>query len=85
MKSETSSLKITINKLEFWEKKKSYYSIKRLKRKDLLLLSNKSIENVHDPCNAKEHFESSLRKINKKSVRQSEIITDQPKHLTLMI
>ena len=66
-------------------KKKSYYSIKRLKRKDLLLLSNKSIEKVHDPCNAKEHFESSLRKINKKSVRQSEIITDQPKHLTLMI
>ena len=37
-----------------------YYSMKRLKRKDLLLLANKLIEKVPDPRNAKEHYESFL-------------------------
>ena len=46
----------------------SYYSMKRLKKKDLWLLANKlSI--------AKEHYQSFIRKKNKKSVKQSEIIT----------
>ena len=49
--------------------------MKRLKRKDLLLLANKLIEKVPDPRNAKEHYESFLRKKNRKSVKQSEIIT----------
>ena len=56
-----------------------YYSMKRLKRKDLLLLVNKLIEKVPDPRNAKEHYESFLRKKNRKSVKQSEAITYQPK------
>ena len=54
-------------------------SMKRLKRKDLLLISNKLIETISDPCNAKQHYESFLRKKNRKSVKQSEIITCQLK------
>ena len=45
--------------------------MEHLKRKDLFLLANKLIENVPDPRNAKEHYESFLRKKN----RKSEIIT----------
>ena len=37
---------------------KSYSSVKRLKRKYLLLLANKSIEKISDPCNAKEHYQA---------------------------
>ena len=32
-----------------------------------------------DPCNAKEHYQSFIRKKNTKSVKQSKIITQQPK------
>ena len=34
---------------------------------------------IPDPCNAKEHYQSFIRKKNTKSVKQSEIITYQPK------
>ena len=44
-------------------------------KKDLLLLVNKSIEKTADLCNAKEHYESFIRQKNKKSVKQSDIIT----------
>ena len=43
------------------------------------MLANKSVEKVPDPCNAKEHYQSFIRKKNRKSVKQSEIITYQPK------
>ena len=37
--------------------------MKRLKKKKgLLLLANKLIEKVPDPCNAKEHYQSFIRK-----------------------
>ena len=36
--------------------------MKRLKRKYLLLLANRLIEEVPNPRNAKEHYESFLRK-----------------------
>ena len=48
-----------------FSKEDSYYSMKRLKRKDLLLLANKLIEKVHDPRNSKEYYESFLRKKNR--------------------
>ena len=32
-----------------------------------------------DPCNAKEYYQSFIRKKNRKSVKQPEIFTDQPK------
>ena len=60
-------------------KENSYYSMKRLKKKDLLLLANKLIEKIRDPRNAKEHYQSFIRKKNTKSLKQSEIIAYQPK------
>ena len=55
--------------------------MKRLKRKNLLLLAKKLIEKViPDPCNTKKHNESFLRKKNMKSVKlKSDIIANQPK------
>ena len=53
--------------------------MKHLKRKDLLLLANKLMEKIPDPCNANEHYQSFLRNKNRKSVKHSEIITYQPK------
>ena len=50
-----------------------------MKWKDLLWLVSKLIEKIPDPCNAKEHFQLFLRKKNRKSVKQSEISTYQPK------
>ena len=39
-----------------FSKENSYYSIKRVKKKDLLLLANKLIEKMPDLHNAKEHY-----------------------------
>ena len=66
-----------------FSKESSYYSMKHLKRKDSLLLANKLIEEVLDPPN--EHFGSFLRKKNRKSVKQSAIITYQPNFDTVDI
>ena len=46
-----------------FSKRSSYYSMKRLKKKkkDLLSLANKLIENIPDPCNVKEHYQSFIR------------------------
>ena len=65
-------------RIEF-SKEDSYYAMKRLKKKDLLLLANKLIEQIPDPRNAKKHYQSFMRKKNTKSVKQSKIITYQPK------
>ena len=45
----------------------------------MLWLSNKSIEKIPDSRNAKERYQSFIRKKPTKSVKQSEIITYQPK------
>ena len=42
---------------------RSYDLMKRLKKK-LLLLATKLIEKMHDPHNAKEHYQSFIRKKN---------------------
>ena len=57
----------------------SHCSMKRLNKKDLLLLANKWIKNIPDPCNAKEHYKSFITKGNRKSLKQSEIFTYQQK------
>ena len=44
------------------------------KKNDLLLLATKLIEKVPDPHDAKEHYQSFIRKKNRKSV-----ITEHPK------
>ena len=64
-----------------FSKENSDYSMKRLKKKDLLLLANKFIEKIPDLRDAKEHYQSFTRKKNRKSLKQSEIITYQPKLL----
>ena len=51
--------------------------MKRLNKKDLLLLSDKLIENIPNPRNAKEHNKSFIVKKNRKSVKQLEITTYQ--------
>ena len=62
MNSETLSLKTLINKFNFPSKESSYYSIKLLKKKDFMLLANKLIYRVHDSRNAKEPYQSFIRK-----------------------
>ena len=59
----------------------SYFSMKHLKRNELLLLANKLMQKVPDRRNAKDHYDSFLRKKNKKSVKQSEIITYHTKNV----
>ena len=56
-----------------------HYSMKRLKKKDLLFLENKFIEKITNLRNAKEHFQTLIRKKTRKSVKQSQIITYQTK------
>ena len=43
------------------------------------MLTNKLIEKIPDPRNAKEHYQSFIRKKNTKSVKKSQIITYQLK------
>ena len=60
-----------------FSKESSYYSVKRLKKKkDLLLIANKLIEKTPDPRNAKEHYQSFIRKKISKTVRNNQ----KPKH-----
>ena len=66
-----------------FSKENSYYSMKHLKREDLLLFANKLIEKIPDPCNAKQHYQSFIRRKNRKSAKQSKIITCQPKSLLI--
>ena len=43
-----------------------------------MLLANKLIQNLPHHCNAKENYQSLIRKKNAKSVKQLKIITYQP-------
>ena len=63
----TVSLESIINELDFL---KSSYSIQHQK-KDLQLCATKLTEEISDPGNAKEHYQSFIRKKNTKSVKQS--------------
>ena len=60
-------------------KENRYYSMKHVKRRDLLLLTIKLIEKIAHPRNAKKHYQSFIIKKNTKSVKQSKVITQQPK------
>ena len=70
MKSKTLSLKTIINEFDF-QKKISYNSMKQLNKTDLLLLANKLIKNIPDPCNAKEHYQSFIIKEKQKTSKTS--------------
>ena len=45
-----------------FSKENSYYSMKHLKKRDLLFLANKFIEKIADSRNAKKNYQSFLRK-----------------------
>ena len=60
-------------------KESSYYSMKRLKRKDVLLLATKLIEKIADPGNAKDYYNSYLKTKNTKLVKRSKIFIQQLK------
>ena len=60
-------------------KENTRHLMKHLRKKYLLLLANKLIEKIPDTRNAREHYQSFIRKKNTKSVKQSKIITYQPK------
>ena len=70
-------MKTIIKELNYLKKKFIVYH--NAWKKILLSLANIFIKNVPDPCNAKENYESFLRKKNRKSVKQWEIITYKPK------
>ena len=59
-------------------KKNSYYSMKSLKKRFIVVCKNIN-RKIADSCNAKEHYQSFIRKKNTKSVKQSKMITYQPK------
>ena len=44
--------------------------LKKKKKKDLLLITNKLIEKIPDLCDAKEHYQSFIRKKNTNSIKQ---------------
>ena len=53
--------------------------MKRLNKKDLLLLANKLMKKIPDPHNAKKHYQSFIRKKNKKTSKTIRKFTNQPK------
>ena len=57
-----------------FSKEYSYYSMKCLKKKDLLLFANKLIGKIPDPRNAKEHYQPFIKNKMAKLVKQQNII-----------
>ena len=55
--------------------------LKKKTKKDFLLLATKLIEKLADSSNAKEYYNSDLKKKNAKLEKQSKIITQQLKDL----
>ena len=68
MNSETLSLKAIVNKLDLL-KKKNLIQWNNWK-KDLFLFATKLIETIPDPRNAKEHYQSFIRRKSTKSVKE---------------
>ena len=55
--------------------------MKHQKKKVLLFLASKLIKQIPDASNSKEHYQLFLKNKNKKSVKLSKVITQQPKLL----
>ena len=83
MKSKTLSLQTIVKELGFLKKtvfiQWNAWKKKKTNKKDLLLLTNKLIEKIPDLCDAKEHYQSLIRKKNTNSVKQWKISTYQSK------
>ena len=70
MKSKTLSLQTIIKELDFLKKTVIIQWSAWKKKKDLLLITNKLIEKIPDLCDAKEHYQSFIRKKNTNSIKQ---------------
>ena len=68
MKSKTLSLNTIIKKLEFLQK--ADLINETFEEIEILLLANKLIEKIPDTDNVKEHYQSFIRKKNRKSVKK---------------
>ena len=69
MKSKTLSLQTIIKELDFL-KKTVIIQWSAWKKKKLLLITNKLIEKIPGLCDAKEHYQSFIRKKNTNSIKQ---------------
>ena len=70
MNSETLSLKTIINKFYLLkEKEKSYDSMKRLKKKKIFCCLQPNKQKKADPSDAKDYYNSYLKKKNTKLVK----------------
>ena len=70
-------MKIIINELDLL--KKTVIIQSEIKKKYPQLFSIKLTEKIPDPCNAKEHYQSFIRKKNTKLLKQLKIVIQQPK------
>ena len=61
-------MKAILNKLDFLKKKNLIQWNNQ--KKDLFLFATKLIEKIPDPRNAKEHYQSFIRRKNTKSVKE---------------
>ena len=68
---------MSFNEIRNFVFQNSYYSTKGLKGKELFLLVNKLIQKTPDPRNAKEHYQSFLRK----KTQNQQIFLDSTKRL----
>ena len=73
-------MKTIVNDLDLLKKNYSLLFIKKIEKKTRFTIICNQINNksIH-PDNAKEHYQSYLNKKNKKLVKRSKIITQQPK------
>ena len=64
-------LNISIRKMSVNElRERSYYSMKRLKKKRFAVFCNQiNRKKIPDPRNGKEHYQSSIKKKSRKSVK----------------
>ena len=77
MKSETLSLKTILNELDVASKTGIIQW--NAWKKGFAIVREQINKKIRDPRNAKEHYQSFMRKKNTKSVKQSETSTYQPK------
>ena len=74
-------MKTIIDELNFLKKTNIIQWKIRRKQINYCLLTTKLIEKIPDAANSKQYYQTYLKNKNKKSVKQSKIITEEPKNL----
>ena len=75
MKSEILTLKTIVNELDFLKKQLLFNETPEKKDLQLFAIVCKLTQKIPDLCNAKEHYQSFIRKKNTKSGKQLKVIT----------